>query len=224
MANYKSPMMHVVRKSIPIKRGPDANTETVAQVPFMKSVKRKGETDENGWFECTYTENTGRSGVNVWMGYVREEWVSQHQVHDIAGLYYVNQTRLTFPTYLVYGAKKPCGEIQPGAVVKVMAWCKPYALTNRGWARVDLVSDPANQTTCCLVRKEPEDDDGISDMMRAVVLVAMDDYVHCPRLRPGITRWAQSDAFEVFLGESRDQFLRTCRERAAVYDNSRLVR
>ena len=224
MGNYKSPMMYVTRKSIPIKRRPDAESETVAQVPFMKAVKRRGKTDPDGWMECTYTENTGRGDVRVFGGYVREEWVSENQVHDIAGLYYENQTRLTYPTYLVFGARKKCGEIPPGAVVKVMAWCRPYALTNRGWARVDLVSDPANQTQCCLVRNAPEDEDGIADMMRTVVLVAMDDYVHCPRLRPGITRWAQSDAFEVFLGESRDQFLRTCRERAAVYDNSRLVR
>ena len=215
--------VYAIRKLIPIKVGPDMDAETVYSVPFSEPMKLEPPQDDPVWIHVTYKHKTGNYPAIAYTGYVKRSWVALNEVHDIAKLRYQNQTEKTFVTLKTYGGR-PIGTIEPGETVFVRAYCSPYALTNKGWVRADLIAHEENATEQCLIRVPVDDFEGIVLLLKALLDKAHNDYVEDWMMRDGIRRWARSKRFSLFYGEYDDVFLERCEKCAGDHDEKKHLR
>lgn len=182
---------------------PDADSDSAGDAP-EEGVTWSGKKKKKN--QTAYTVRTG---------FIRKAWTSEKPVHDLARLPYRNLTGKRYPTSLIYGGKKTGLYIEPGETVYVLAYCSPYALTSKGWARTDLVYRPENSTENCLVYVPPENTDGILNMLKGLNDLTVADYVTDERLRKSIRNWAGGVWFRTVFGDYTQEFVRRCEKALA---------
>ena len=203
---------YVVRKAIPLKNSASLTGRTMIIVPFGTELIVLGERGE--WLGVKWYRQHSKKKADTYIGYVRREWMSENRVQDLAKIPYTNRMRKPVTTSLIYGKNRKDGVIQPGETVEVFAWCRPYALTSKGWAAVNLVRREENAGgRDCLVWESVDSIDGIAMLYEQVARLAREDY-RTANLRPGIRRWATSEGFKAIFGDVGGAFIKECARHA----------
>ena len=212
--------VYAIRKKIPIKKEPGMDAETVYEADFGEEMILidSGADLCPEWIEVEYRcKKRANFKTVVYSGFIKRKWVSVNAVHDISKLKYQNKTEHTFGTSALYGGPRT-GVIKPGEIVYVKAYCSPYALTNKGWVRADLICHEENATERCLIRVPADDYEGIVSLLKAMIEKAHSDFVEDDEMRDSIRSWSRSNQFGLFYGEYGRDFLKSCEKDAAESD------
>ena len=126
----------VVVKSVKVRDSMEKDSPLVAILSFMQQVNVVERTHQGKVRIICYRYGRAEKGeAKYYTGYIPESAITYTEIIDYASLFYINRTGRPVPVSTGYCKANVIGYVKPGEVVKMIARCGDWCLTNKGWTK-----------------------------------------------------------------------------------------